>query len=167
MVYTAPDQFFLKKGLGTDSKVVAAELVKIDAELDRLTLYNDLGIKVAKIAVAGGIQNAISFAWQNPETTDILITKAVLSVTTEGATGGATLDIGAVADATSTADTIMDGVAVTAKGLFDNVTNKGTNGLPQIVVNASGGTASYITGKIIGAAAAALVGKLYVFYTKV
>lgn len=167
MTYTTPSKNFLKNKLGTDSSVIAGELGKIKAELDRQALYTDTYMKVAKVAVAGGAVNTIAFSWQNPESTKVLVTKCVLNITTKGDTATAVMDIGVVADATSTADTLFDGVAVTSTGLFDNITNKGTNGLPQVVVDENAGTNDFITGKILTANAAELVGKVYIFYTKV
>lgn len=167
MTYTPPSKNFLKNRTGTDSSVISEEFVKIGTELDTLAAFDAAGLNVAKVTVAGGVENAIAFAWQNPEASQIIVSKCILNITTQGATALAVMDIGPCASATSTSDTLLDGVAVTATGLFDNVTNKGTNGLPQVLVDANGGTNDYITGKILSAAAAALVGKVYIFYTVV
>lgn len=64
----------------------------------------------------------------NPEGADLVITHIALNVKTKS-TGAANLDIGVAANGTTSADNLLDGVDVgTAAGVFDNVTNKGTNG---------------------------------------
>jgi hypothetical protein len=152
---------------GSLSQKIAVESAAIKAETDSIDSALAAGLKVVKVVVTGGLQNIISFAWQNPESTKILVTKAVLRLTAGGGTAGATMDIGQCASATDTADTLIDGVNITAAGLFDNVGSKGNNGLPQVVLDENGGTNDFITGKIIGANAASLDGKVYIFYTKV
>lgn len=54
MVYTAPNQFFLKNKLGTDSSVLSGELVKIDAAID------DASIKMADLT--GSMVSSTSLA---------------------------------------------------------------------------------------------------------
>jgi hypothetical protein len=160
MTYSAPGQFFLKKGLGTDSKVVAAELKKIETELESR-------IKIAKVALTGGAVNSFAFVWVNQETVPIMVQRVLVDIKTAGATATSVIDIGPAADATSTSDTIIDGLALTSTGLFDNITDKGTNGKSRIRLDERGGTTSYITGKILTANAAELVGNVYIEYIKV
>lgn len=86
-------------------------------------------------AVSGNPTVVASLA--NPFGMDVIITKAVLDSTVV-AGAACTLDIGIAADGTTSNDTIMDGLDVNAAtGLFDNVTNKGTNGKPQVVWGAA------------------------------
>lgn len=160
MTYTSPTQHFLKNRVGTDASVLAAEFGKVERELNSV-------VKVARVSLTGGNANAIAFAWQNPEAVAVMVQRVLLYIVTQGATASSVMDIGIVADATSTADTLLDGVALTAAGLFDNVTNKGTNGKSVGLVDANGGTNDFITGKILVANAAELVGNVYIEYVKV
>jgi hypothetical protein len=73
----------------------------------------------------------------------------------------------AVAEATSTANTLIDGLDLNATGIFDNITDKGDNGKSRQVVDEKGGTNDYITGRILEQNAASLAGKYYIFYTVV
>lgn len=120
--------------------------------------------RVKRVALVGGLANAIAFAWQNPEDKAILVTKVLVDETTAGGTATAVLDIGVVADAVSTADTLIDGMDANAVGLYDNITDKGTNGKSRQKMDAMDGTNDYITGKILVANASALAGYAYIEY---
>jgi hypothetical protein len=137
-------------------------LLKLDAANSRVDMPGTR--KIAKVALTAGNANAFAFAWQNPEATKIIIERIMLNLTTAGGTGSSVIDVGIVADATSTADTLIDGLDINQTGLFDNITNKGTNGLTKGLVDENGGTNDYITGKILTANAAALVGNAYIVY---
>jgi hypothetical protein len=95
--------------------------------------FGDMG---AFLDIAGGASSANVFAsLPNPWGIDVIVTRAVLRVTTKS-TAASTLDIGPAADATTSNDTLMDGLDVgTATGLFTNSndTDNGTNGLLQAV----------------------------------
>lgn len=122
-------------------------------------------IKVAKVALTAGNANAIAFAWQNPEASKIMVHRVIVDRTTAGGTATSVLDVGPVADAISTADTLIDGLDLNATGVADNITDKGTNGLSRAKLDENGGTTDYLTGKILVANAASLVGNAYIFYT--
>lgn len=96
----------------------------------------------------------------NPEGVDLIITKVVFDRTTKS-TGAANVDIGVAATA-ATSDNLMDGLDVgAAEGLADNVTNKGSNGLPQVVWESDG----YLT--MTGSATTAgMRGNLYVYFAR-
>lgn len=172
MTYTAPGKNFLKNRLGTDASVIAAELIKIDTELDTLTtsVTTNLAshVKVAKVRAAGAVQNGISFAWQNPETTKIIVSKVILHVFDPETVGSGTLmNIGVAANGTTGSDTLIDGVLLTSEAIFDNITDKGTNGKTVAVVDENGGSSDYITGQITVATGASFTGCAYIYYTKV
>lgn len=168
MTYTAPSPTFLKTKPGTDSSIIAGELVKIDTELDALAAADAAGLKIARVALAGGNANAFAFAWANPETSKIIVSKVVVDVTTKSATSGALLDVGPGATATTPSDTLIDGLDIaTAVITADNITNKGDNGKSLCKLDAVGGTTAYITGQILVQNAAALAGYAYIFYHKV
>ena len=165
MTYTAPGAAtFVRKG-GSLSSKITSELSLIDAELDTLAASDAAGLKVAKGTLKAGDADAFAFAWENPEASKIIVTRVLINITTAGGTGSSVLDVGVVADATSTADTLIDGLDLNTTGIFDNITDKGNDGKSRQVVDENGGTNDYITGKILTQNAAALVGKYYIFYT--
>lgn len=165
MTYTAPGAAtFVRKG-GSLSSKITPELSLIDTELDTLAASDAAGLKIAKGALTAGDADAFAFAWQNPEASKIIVTRVLINITTAGGTGSSVLDVGVVANATSTADTLIDGLDLNATGIFDNITDKGEYGKSRQVVDENGGTNDYITGKILVQNAAALVGKYYIFYT--
>lgn len=118
-------------------------------------VYNVQGFK---LAVTGGASDANVFEGiANPFGVAVVITKAVLRITT-ASTGASTLDIGIGASITTADDTLMDGLSGATAGLFDNVTNKGTNGLPQQLWAAD----TFLTVKEASGDVAGLVGTLFV-----
>lgn len=182
MAYTQSTLENLRSKTGSLLKKIYTEFGLVKAELDTIgtttgshttsisTINTTLaaGVKVVKVRATGAAQNAQSFAWQNPETTKIIIYKAILHVFDPETVGvGTLMDIGVSANGTTSSDTLLDGVALTSAGLFDNVTNKGTNGLPQVTVDENGGTNDYVTGTINTATGASFTGCVYLFYTKV
>lgn len=103
---------------------------------------------------AGGVVSQI-----NPEGVDLIIDKVVLDVTTV-ATGAGTLDVGIAATSISN-DSLLDGVDVhSATGVFDNITDKGTNG--KTVKKWT--TDYYLTATKASGAMAGLAGFLHVHY---
>lgn len=100
-------------------------------------------------------------AWQNPEPVTIVIERLEL-YTTVVATGAATVDAGTTpTSATTSSDNLIDGLDVNAAtGLFDNITEKGTNGKSrQTLAPGKWITVSRATGDVTG-----LVGTGYVHY---
>jgi len=123
---------------------------------------------MVKLALAAGNANAFAFVWQNPESTKVIVTRVLVNRTTAGGTGSSVLDVGPAADATSTADTIIDGLDLNATGIADNIADKGSNGTTRsVVLDEKGGTTDYITGKILAQNAAALAGYVYIYYRTV
>jgi len=161
MTYKAPSPTFLKTKTGTDSSIIAGELAKIETELDAI----EAGQKVAKGTLTAGNTNDFAFFWQNPEASKIIVTRVLINITIAGGTGFSVLDVGVVSNATSTADTLIDGLDLNTTGIFDNITDKGDGGKSRQVVDENGGENDYITGKILTQKADALVGKYYIFYT--
>ena len=168
MTYTAPGAAtFVRKG-GSLSSKITSELSLIDTELDTLAASDAAGLKIARVALAGGNANAFAFAWANPETSKIIVTRLVVDVTTKGAVADALLDCGPAASATTASDLLIDGLDIASAVICaDNITNKGQNGLSLCKLDAVGGTTAYITGQILVQNAAALAGYAYIFYHKV
>jgi len=117
-----------------------------------------LKIPLTASTTTGG---ADALALVNPEATALVIDKVILYVATV-ATGSATIDVGVAATAV-TNDTLFDGLDVhAATGLFNNVTNKGTNGLPQVLW-----PVGYYLTATPSATLAGLVATAYVHYLRV
>lgn len=142
--------------------LAGATILKLDADTGRAVMPGNRVI--AKVALTAGNANAFAFAWQNPEASKIIVERVLVRLTTAGGTANSVLDVGVVADATSTADTLIDGLDLNTTGLFDNIVDKGTNGKARQIVDENGGTNDYVTGKILVANAAAVVGDVYIVY---
>lgn len=121
-------------------------------------------VKVAKGTLTAGLVNTFAFAWQNPEATEILVQRVIIDITTAGGTTTAILDVGVVADATSTAAGIINDLDLDTAAVTDHllVAGAGAGGVHK--VDEMGGTNDYVTGKILTEAASALVGKYYIEY---
>jgi len=99
----------------------------------------------------------------NPEGVDLIITRLVLDVTTK-ATAACTLDAGVAAAATTSNDTLINGIDVNAAaGVFGNIDDKAGNG--QAVIRWE--SDYYLTISMASGAAAGLVGNAYIEYIRV
>ena len=127
---------------GTALAFTAAQFNQVMAAFGTVTF--DRGVKIARVALgttatAGGV-----FAWQNPEASSILIHRVLIDVTT-GDTG-----------LTAPMSLVNAGI-----GLFDNITEKGSNGKSrQKLASGKWVTASQASGAIAG-----IVGYGYVVYS--
>ena len=117
--------------------------------------------KVAKIALAAVDTAGGVFSWQNDEGASIIVTGLILDVTT-ASTGACTLDCGTTAtSATTKIDNLIDGLDVnSAAGVFDNITDKGTNGVSRQKL----ASAKWVTGSVASGASAGIVGFAYIRY---
>ena len=124
------------------------------------------GVKVAKGVLTAGLVNSMAFAWQNPESTAVLVQRVIVDVTTK-ASAAAVMDVGVVAGATATAATIFDDLTLGTAAVYDHLLVSGT-GLGGVhKVDANGGTNDWITGKALTQASTGLVGKYYIEYVLV
>ncbi len=114
--------------------------------------------------LASGRANAFAFAVQNPEGVDCVVTNVIVDITTVGGTASSVLDVDVVADATSTGDTIIDGLDLNATGVADRHDNAGSNGGEPKKWDKNGGSNDYVTGKILAQNAASLAGKVIIEY---
>lgn len=161
MTYEAPNRLDFKRTAGLLSYKVINELKAIETELETART------KVAKVALTGGAATAIAAAWQNPETSAIFVTRAMIHLTTAGGTATAVLDAGTAANATTGSDNLIDGVDANTTALYDNITDKGSNGKSRQLMDAKGGTTDHVTVQIKTEAATALAGYLYIEYIPV
>lgn len=96
----------------------------------------------------------------NPEGVKLLITRFILHITT-ASDGAATVDAGVAANGTTSSDTLIDGKSVATAGAFDNITDKGSSGLPL----REWGASQYVT-VTASATLAGLVGYAYIEYLR-
>lgn len=168
MTFTAKNAAQLRARPGTPAEIMAGEFANVKTELDTLAASDAAGLKVARVALEGGDVNAFAFAWENPETSKIIVSRVVVDVTTTSATSGALLNVGPGATAKTPSNTLIDGLDIaSAEICADNITNNGVSGLSLCKLDAVGGTTAYITGQILAQNAAELAGYVYIFYHKV
>ena len=138
--------------------------IDLGTNMDLIDVAYQANVKVAKGTLADGSTNDIAFAWQNPESSSILVQRVIIDVTTGGGTATSDLDVGVVANATSTAVDIIDALDLEATGVCDHllVSGAGVGGVHKVAEN--GGASDWITGKITTANALTLVGKYYIEY---
>lgn len=107
---------------------------------------------------AGGL-----FAWRpEDQSRSHYITRIGLDITT-ASTGASTIDIGTGTTATTSNDTLIDGLSGTPAGLFDNTKNIGTNGVGMKKLAAG----SYVTGSQATGDTTGLIGDVFIEYIAV
>jgi parallel beta-helix repeat protein len=121
----------------------------------------------AKGALTAGVADAFCFAWQNPESAAVIVTRLVVDVTTAGGTATAVLNAGTAANGTTESDDLIDGADLNAIAVRDNIEDRGTNGKSRQKLAANGGATDFVTGVIKTANAASLAGKYYIEYMAV
>lgn len=151
---------------GTTGKFVMAAGTVDSTQIADDTLTSDQMdpnfIKMVRGALTAGNANAFAFAIANPENATLLIHKVLLNVSDAGGTAGALIDVGVAANGTTASDILIDGADINAVALYDNVTDKGTNGKTR----QKWGATEYVTGRILVQNAATLNGRVYIYYTK-
>ncbi len=128
-------------------------------------------VRTASGPLIQGNANAIGFAWNNPETEDIIIKKVVVNVTTAGGTGGSHLDVGIADDAAGTnrGTEFFDDLLLNSAIVHDSWAG-GDGGTQTKWVNcqdSASATDDWIVGQILDANAASLVGSFYIEYVGV
>lgn len=112
------------------------------------------GLRVA-LAAAGVTAGDVASVL-NPEGVALIITRAILDITT-GSSGASTLDVGVAANATTSADNLIDGRSGATAGAYDNIEDGGTNGLAcrvwgateYVTVSEASGDVTGIAGELI------------------
>lgn len=114
-------------------------------------------VPLAGLADTGGALGV----WKNPEGVPVIIDRLEIDVTTI-ATGACTADAGTTASsATTSSDTLIDGLDVHAgTGIFDNITDKGTDGKSRQRL----APGKWVTFSTASGASAGLVGRAYIHY---
>jgi hypothetical protein len=129
---------------------------------DRAQLHEDAGDAVVKTAIvplaavdtAGGL-----FAWDNPESNPVEVIGVTLDIRT-ASSGACTVDVGVAANATTSNDTLIDGVSIAAAGTKSTAADPGTNGKASRKATA----AQYVTGSVASGASAGVVGEAIITY---
>jgi hypothetical protein len=109
-------------------------------------------VRVERVALAASDAAGGVFAWQNLHENPVIVQRVDVYVTA-AASAACTLDIGATATSAGTSvDNLIDGLDVNAAtGVFDNITDKGTNGKSrQLLASGKWVTASKATGATAG-----------------
>lgn len=135
----------------------------VDEEKATEALMNDTHIRVVHGTLTAGVQHAKIFSWQNTEVSgDILVWLILISITTQAA-AAAKINAGQAATEIES-DDMIDGAALNAVAIINSIINAGTNGKgAQYVADDE-----WITGyEDDSAASTGLVGKYYIFYTKI
>lgn len=119
--------------------------------------------RVALTAAGDGTAGAV-LAWANPTGKTIMIHGFMLDITTAPTDTAGGVDAGVAANATTSADTLIDGAVLAAAGVFDMIKNAGTNGTANQKLTSS----QYITvTSVVGSHLdlAAMVGTALIVYS--
>lgn len=150
-----------------DTKVTAtgAELNTLSGITSTTTELNHLDNadrlkKTIKVALAASDAAAGVFSWQNTEeAADIIVTDVIIDLTT-ASSGACTVNVGQASSAAAS-DNLIDGLDVNAAaGVFDSVTEAGTNGKTAVKVADD----EYVTASVATGASAGLAGNAYITY---
>lgn len=157
---------FRRKGLILDDDVlkfdssVSSGYFKLDTTPVKQAFENVYSVALTDagaVTTAGGVVKL-----QNPETTSIIVTQVIVDLTT-AATAAATVDIGTDTDGTTSSDNLIDGLDINAAtGVFDNITDGGTNGKTRQKLGAD----EYIVATVKTGDMSDAVGTLYIKYVK-
>ena len=127
------------------------------------SIYTAASKALTGAAVHAGTGGVV--AWQNPETTAIIVLRVILDITT-ASSGACTLDVGVTAtNATTTSDTLLDGIDATAAVVSDSMNaalDTGANALAQKLAAGKWITIDEKTGDATG-----LVATLFIQYITV
>ncbi len=119
-------------------------------------------------SLTAGNANAITFAWHNPESQDILISKVVLGITTPGGTALSVIQVGIADDATGTnlGSEFFTGIDANSSAVNDSYLAGDTGAQTKWVFcqDSVSATDGWVVGKILTQNAASLAGSYYIEY---
>jgi hypothetical protein len=119
-----------------------------------------VGQNTIKRTISGSTATSgIVLAVPNPEGMVVLVDRAMLYVRT-ASSGASTLDIGVAANATTSSDNLIDGRSGAVVGLYDNITDGGTNGKSRQLLQSGG----YVTVTVASGNITGLVADVFVTY---
>ena len=116
-------------------------------------------VYVGSLAAAAAA-DAIVFSWTNPEGKAVIVTRVLVHVTTAGGTGGATLDVGSAANATTGSNNLITGGDINTTAAYDSLDIAG-EGVATFQIVPDG---ECVNGQAKTEKAEALAGKYYIFY---
>ena len=124
---------------------------------------NDQNVRVASGVLTAGAQHAKIFSWQNTVVSGDIIVWLVTTDITTVSTAAAKINVGQASTEVES-DNLIDGAALNTLGVRNSILDEGTNGKgAQHVADDE-----WITGfEDDSAASTDLVGKFYIFYTKI
>jgi hypothetical protein len=120
--------------------------------------YNQDGAVFFKQALVRSSGGGGLFNILNPAGATIVVERLAVDIVT-ASSAALTFDAGIAATGT-TSDVLIDGQATSVAGLFDNITDAGTNGGATVKAT----SAQYITGTLSGASGALLAGSVGLWY---
>ncbi len=124
-------------------------------------------VRTVSGSLTGGAQNAILFAWHNPEAQDIIIKKVVINITTLDA-DAANIDCGIADDATYTngGTEFFDDLAGETAQLNDSwvAGDGGTQTKWVVCQDSASATDGWVVAKILDADGTSIVGSYYIEY---
>lgn len=153
MAYIAKDKI-----VRTGTDVTLATVVNVQSAVGSVAFDRLEKIDKVALTAATGTTGGAVLSWANPEGVPIVVTRVVVVVSTAGP-ATRTVDFGVAADGTTTSDTLLDGVPVSAAGVFDNIKDAGTNGKAGATMTAT----QFITGTASGALTN-MVANAYIHY---
>ena len=107
---------------------------------------------LAQVDSGGGV-----FSLENTYSTNLLVDRVIIYVTTPATDSSCELDIGPASGATTSSATLIDGLDVNAAaGAFDNIDEQGDGGASMGLWESSGD--NYVTASVSAGASAGLVG---------
>ncbi len=112
-----------------DSGGTFTKFLRVDrSSRNNSALAGATSVKEARLAITGAALHAGVLSWTNFEAGNIDIIRVVLQIVT-ASSGASTVDIGTTAtSATTQSDNLINGLSGATAGVFDNITDKGTNG---------------------------------------
>lgn len=118
--------------------------------------------KIAKVTLASNpaATDGAVLAWANPEGVPILITRLIVNISDAAAEAGETIDFGVAANATTTSDTLIDGLAADAAAISCNIKNGGSAGKTAATMTAT----QYLTGTASNALTSFAGNTAYIHY---
>jgi hypothetical protein len=156
----ATDNFTLDEAQNSGVKVgsLSVYISATSGWVDLNKFYQHDGTVFWKQAITRSSGGGGLFNIANPTGATIMIERCALDITT-ASSAALTIDVGVAATGTSN-DSLIDGVASSVAGVFDNITDAGTNGGASVKCT----SAQFITGTLSGASGALLAGSVGIWY---
>lgn len=124
------------------------------------TSFGSRTVKYGALSLTGAALHAAVQSWANPEGAAIIVLRATLNITTQSS-GASTMDVGVTAvSATTSSDTLLDGVSGAAAALCDSMDatlDSGANAKAQGLASGKWVTVAEASGDVTGLVATLLI----------